>query len=228
METTTTYQNGNNEAIKAVLYAMELTGFNPKNIDDNGIKLIINTIRRSFPRTTLSEFREAFEIGITGELDVNLQTYQSFNSLYVSNVLQSYSRYKMKQKSKPKVFEIEAPKQSTEYEKKRAFDIIKDEIFLKEDDRNGKRGEFPDLTLASWKDAYNYMIENGMLKELTGEALKEKIKAAVIQFRSEETNPKKRIANALNKKAINCDEKTMFFYRLEVMEWFNNNVNQLV
>lgn len=223
------YNNENKQPIKVVLfYAMELVGFNPKNIDNNSLDIIINSLVRSHKDITIDKFKEAFELGANGKLDIDLNTYQNFNTLYVSNVLSAFRRYKRNEAKKNKVFDPTKLLPETEYEKKQSYLIIKNDIFLKEDERNGKSGTFPDLVLASWKNAFNYLLDNNQVKELTGEALKQRLKEIEAIRKADERNPKKRMSNALISKWQKEPTKTMLYYKLEVINYFKANKLNLI
>jgi len=78
---------------KAIFYAMTLVGFNPKNINSDELFVILDNLKRNHKQITLGKFREAFELGANGKLDINLNSYQNFNTLYISNVIGAYKRY---------------------------------------------------------------------------------------------------------------------------------------
>ena len=221
-----TQQELNRKQTEAILfYCMELTGFKPENITAHQLNTIIDYLENNFKFLRLEELKQAFEIGVAGKLDVDLKHYQSFNTLYIANILQSFKRYKAdKKRHAPQIIEQPLLPYNEEIEQRRSYEIIKEEIFLADDERNGKRGTFPDLIIANWKEAYLYLISTGKLKELQGQALTKRIREANALIKSEETNDKKRLANAFNKNLFKDDVKTMRFYKLEVVDYIKQNV----
>ena len=227
MEIITQGGQAQGKELKLVLfYAMELVGFKPQNLTADGLNIIINNIERNFSRIKLDEIKTAFELGANGKLDIDLNTYQNFNTLYVSNVLNSYKRYKITQVNKTKQFTLPNPNPTGSEERERAFYWVKFN-FLDESKRNGPARTFPDVIVCSWKDAYLNMIEKGMLQELTGLKLQARLKEVEALGRMEEKNPKKRLANSMASKSTGEKTKTMLFYKFEVMDYFILNSQRI-
>jgi len=224
------YNNENKQPIKVVLfYAMELVGFNPKNIDNNSLDIIINSLVRSHKDITIDKFKEAFELGANGKLDIDLNTYQNFNTLYVSNVLNAFRRYKISETKRSK-FNLPEPKQINQWsyaDKKKHFEWLRDSIFLDESKSNGSKGTFPTVLIASFKDVYDYMLSEGMVNELTGNELADKIAEAIRIDKSEQKNPKKSF-NSIVKVSKDNDIKPGCYYRLVVFEYFKSNKLNLI
>ena len=89
---------------QVLLSAMELTGFNPKNISPEGFQFIIEKVKEN--KFTPELINKAFNMGMSGKLDFDMTTYQSFNVLYISNVIQSYKRWLISENIKPKPIEV--------------------------------------------------------------------------------------------------------------------------
>ena len=144
-------EKSNDEITQALLYCIELVGFDPKNTTNSGMQIIVNYIRNNFQYFEFSELKESFEHGIKGELDINLQHYQSFNAMYVASVIQAYRRLKARKQMIPqKVKELPMPKD----EQKTHFEFI--EKSFKE------TGSEP--LLANWNEAFKYAEESGKIK----------------------------------------------------------------
>lgn len=141
----------NDEIIQSLLYCIELIGFNPDNITSESLQFIANYIRDNFRFIDFNEIKEGFEHGVKGSLDINLQHYQSFNALYVSNVVQSYRRFKAKNNAAPKkLIELPSPKEDPAIH----FNFIK--LYLK------KTKETP--MIANWNEAYKYAEESKIIE----------------------------------------------------------------
>jgi len=144
---------------QAVFTAMVLTGFKPQNIDVDSLNVIISSIQRGFPTLTMDEFKTAFEMGVDGKLGIDLTTYQNFNSLYISNVLQAFNRYKIKNNliiklDKPmETKQLDKPKISKEENAANWYDFVKKEV--------AKSGKVP--FMADWVACYWYMEQNNFI-----------------------------------------------------------------
>ena len=100
--------NTSDEEIKiALFYAIKLVGIDAKKLTKENMELMVNFLRNNFKTLHFKELKEAFEVGVTGALDVDLTHYQNFNALYVSKVLQAFKRYQQKNYKPPKRTELE-------------------------------------------------------------------------------------------------------------------------
>ena len=208
---------------QALFYAMELVGFNPKNFDRDSLQIIISNINEKQKDISIDKFREAFELGANRKLDIDLNTYQNFNTLYVANVLESYRRYNINETKKQK-FSLPPPQAKFAWsmqEKKDHFEWLRDDVFLAISKRNGKSGEFPDILICSFKDIYDYMEHFGMIACKTGEALLNRIKEA------ERVNKKVDKWGMVISQTSKEGEIPASYYRLEVMDYFIKNKDKL-
>jgi len=84
----------NDEPIKAVLrYVFTLIGLKPENIPDEIAKtVLIDFIRKDLKNYGLEEIPIAFRKAIKGDLEIDPNHYQSFSPLYLSNILNAYSK----------------------------------------------------------------------------------------------------------------------------------------
>lgn len=92
----TDINNPRNELLLTVIYILELLGIR-KFPDEFGKTVLFSYIQNNLNNYSLQEFREAFELGISGKLDFNVCEYQrfepQFSSVYLENIMQSYSRF---------------------------------------------------------------------------------------------------------------------------------------
>ena len=69
-----------------------LTGVKPLPTDDE-IRLFVEYIAEHFYRFSLLEIDNAFNLATAGKLDESAEHYQSFSVIYISKIINSYSRY---------------------------------------------------------------------------------------------------------------------------------------
>lgn len=139
-----------------ILRIITLIGFNPEKIGKEQIDLIIDYLIRNYPYFNHHEIIQAFELGIQGKLDVNLNHYQSFNSMYVANVINSFKRYKNSEEKKPKSFGAIEDRRTkySEEEGLKAYLHIKDII----------EREHIMPYIACWEHACIYMENNNIIE----------------------------------------------------------------
>ena len=82
-----------NQLRGVLFYCIKLIGMNPKKLIQEDMTIIMDYLSRNFENFPISKIQIAFELGVKGDLDINLDHYQSFNSMYVSNVILAYKRY---------------------------------------------------------------------------------------------------------------------------------------
>ena len=56
----------------------------------------LNFIRENFSELNLVDINQAIDLSIKGDLDVEVEHYQSFTPLYISRILKSYKEYRNK------------------------------------------------------------------------------------------------------------------------------------
>jgi hypothetical protein len=56
--------------------------------------MLIDYINRYYKNLTLEELKLAFELGVAGQLQVDMNHYQNFSSLYFSSVINAYIEYR--------------------------------------------------------------------------------------------------------------------------------------
>jgi hypothetical protein len=94
------------EPLSAVLrYVVTLLGVDVAKHDQLVFDVIKTTIKRNYSALSCEEIKNAFHLLIEERLDIkkeNIHHYQKFSSLFVSNVLNSFKRYRFKHsKAKP-------------------------------------------------------------------------------------------------------------------------------
>lgn len=153
--------NSNDSDINAnLLYVVKLIGVPPEKLMIEDLSIIIDYLKRNLESYPVSDIRLAFEVGLKGLLDIkDLNHYHSFNALYVTNILQSYKRYKQKENAKPKLVapiekQLPMSKETKEDQQKKHFDII--DNWVKE------KGEVP--LIANWSEAFLHMNRIGLIK----------------------------------------------------------------
>ena len=99
----------------------------------------LNFIRENFSELNLVDINQAIDLSIKGDLDVEVEHYQSFTPLYISRILKSYKEYRNKVifAIREKVNKIESvPKELTLNEK---VDITKTSLKSMFSNREDKR-----------------------------------------------------------------------------------------
>lgn len=135
---------------QSLMYAMQCIGFDSSRINKEEIEFIINFLKTNFKFFKTENIRAAFELGVKGELDIEMNHYQNFNTMYVSNVLQSYKRWEMKHPPKPEPKpQLPIPEDTP----KQAFDFI-EKIF-------NETGKEP--LLANWNLAFRHAEETKLI-----------------------------------------------------------------
>jgi len=140
-------------------------------------------IRNNFPMLRVAELKLAFEVGVRGDLQdekgkpLDLTHYQSFNSIYISNVINGYKRYKARQhKDNPVREELkELPVMKLD-QKKQAIKAFKE---YKE---KGSYFDFGNLI-------YDYLDQENVL-QITNDRKKQFWEQAIINMKAELKNKK--------------------------------------
>lgn len=162
---------------QSLMYAMQCIGFDSSRINKEEIEFIINFLKKNFKFFKTENIRTAFELGIKGELDIEMNHYQNFNTMYVSNVLQAFKRWEMKNPPKPEPKpQLPIPEDTP----KQAFDFIEN-IF-------NETGKEP--LLANWNLAFKHAEETNLITLTTDEKL---IFQEKVRFEIEEEMNYKRV-----------------------------------
>lgn len=166
------------EPIRAVLrYVITLIGVNVDKHDKLVFDVIISTIQRSFKSLEVEEIKEAFNLAINGDLDLKpdeIQHYQKFSSLYVSTILKSYKRYKVKH-NKIKPIETK-PVPALTFDEIKAHSEQMESLFL-----SGRKID----TLGKWTELFQYYVKNDKISivKLESENFAEKVKTDLTKER---------------------------------------------
>lgn len=133
-----------------ILYAIQLVGVDTGRVSKQDVEFIINFLKTNFKFFKTENIRTAFELGVKGELDIEMNHYQNFNTMYVSNVLQAFKRWEMKNPPKPEPKpQLPIPEDTP----KQAFDFI-EKIF-------NETGKEP--LLANWNLAFKHAEETKLI-----------------------------------------------------------------
>lgn len=146
-----------------IRYVVTLIGVNLDKHDDLVFTLIRETIKTNFSDLTLEEIKTAFHLAISGDLDLEQEQiphYQKFSSLYVSNILLSFKRYRFKNRNiKP-------------IETKPVPQLTFDEARSHTEDIQKKFNAGEDMEDVKWTCIYNYLKESGAIN-FTSDEVKE-------------------------------------------------------
>jgi len=180
---------------------------------------IFSFLQRNYGLLTLLEIAEAFDLYAAQKLEFKEHHFNSFDNVFIGKVLKSYGGWKSGETQKPKIRKPEEKYDWQMWEKEKHFNWLKDDVFLDESKRNGRRGEFPKITVASWKDVYEWMLHQRMTIEPMGSDLEERIKRCNARARSEksDSNPFSNIGQKSDGK------KSTAYYRYQVMDYFIEN-----
>lgn len=151
-------ESNQNDILTILAYAIQVTGVNVEKISNQDLQVIANYLKENYPHVKVGEIKEAFDLGIKSELDIDLNHYQNFSAMYVSNIIQAYKRYKMKHPPKPEPKpQLPIPEDTP----KQAFDFI-EKIF-------NETGKEP--LLANWNLAFKHAEETNLITLTTDEKL---------------------------------------------------------
>lgn len=103
------------ELRQALRYAMVKIGLRADNFPKGAEKmLLINHVFENFPDSTVDEIRIAFDWGIEGRLDQDINCFENFSCLYFTRIMRSYKRLALivktkEQQKKEIVRQVSAP-----------------------------------------------------------------------------------------------------------------------
>lgn len=88
-------QDSSDEEIKQALAKIFLLVGLRKQHFPNGFELdfIVSNIRKLYPHRTIFDLTNAFELGLRKEIDVELNCYDQFTLIYLSNIMDAYRKY---------------------------------------------------------------------------------------------------------------------------------------
>jgi hypothetical protein len=101
------------EIRKMIAYLMILVGFkeSPSNAET---MVLVDFINARLSKFTIEEFKVAFTLFIEGRLDIDREHYNSFSSIYLGRVMESYGRYRFNY-LKTHQNEVESIEETTSY-----------------------------------------------------------------------------------------------------------------
>jgi hypothetical protein len=78
-------------------YLYDYTGLLAEKRPTTEVKaMLLNHIVNSYANLTINEIKKAFEMGIKGEIEVDMNHYQTFSPMYFSSVVNAYIEYRKK------------------------------------------------------------------------------------------------------------------------------------
>jgi len=122
---------------------------------------IIYYLMRYYRDFSVTEVREAFELALTGEFDVNIEHYNSFDIRYISRILNAYRSFRRKrnlQESKRTKNKLEPKKFTKEELEQSRIQYFKGLVVTYENFRKG------DEINIIHSMAYNYLIDFDVLQ----------------------------------------------------------------
>ncbi|MFM9060617.1 MAG: hypothetical protein ACKOQP_03020 [Bacteroidota bacterium] len=82
---------------KILLWAFAITGLKSQNYPDaNQIDILLDFLTTNYPTHSPSEIRHAFNLAISGKLDVDPNHFQSFSASYIARILNAYAPIRAK------------------------------------------------------------------------------------------------------------------------------------
>lgn len=201
-------------------------------LDLNDLDAIFNYVQKFFGLMSLENMRDAFDMYSAQELDFRDSHFNQFDKVFVGKVLKSYNEKKKKEAVKPKLHQPIPRVESGWNEKKSHFEWLLNDVFLDDTEhkkgkkRNGKRGEFPQTIICNWKDVYDHMVSESMIKEKQGFELAKRLEDVKNQVILEDKSKTKSLSGSVKIK-IEAGSKPMAYYKYEVIDWFKENKGQL-
>lgn len=186
-------------------------------LDEVDLDSLFSYLTRNFKLLNLSDVAIAFDLYSAQKLDFKESHFNSFDRVFIGKVLTSYETYK-KAQQKLKEFRYDKPKETNKgwsmHEKKHHFEWLKG-IYFEESERNGKSMSFPKVLIASFKDVYDYMINENLIKEKQGIELSKSIRSYSMSEKVREKNPFEGVVKQDLRGKI-----PPYFYRNEVLNYF--------
>jgi hypothetical protein len=131
--------------IKGVLrYAMILVGLRGNNLPSNEEKFVLlNFIKSNFGNQTLEEIKLAFDLAVSGTINIDAKCYENFSCEYFSRIVNAYIEYaRQETKNIPKQIEEKMPIPSDQELKKMAIDNANFHRKMLFDYNNGEKSIF--------------------------------------------------------------------------------------
>lgn len=186
-------------------------------LDAVDIDNVFSYLVRNFKLLSLKDVAEAFDLYSAQRLEFKESHFNSFDRVFIGKVLTSYEAHK---KAERKLFEhryqkpTETRKSWSMHEKKQHFEWLKG-IYLEESERNGKAESFPEVLIASFKEIYEYMIHENLIKEKSGIELSKSIRLYSMSEKTRSKSPFEGVVKQDSKGKI-----PPYFFRNEVLNFF--------
>ncbi len=157
------HQKVDNETI-----TQEIARILSRTMDDLGVESmpsadstsrIIHYLVSYYRDLSLSEISKAFELAITGELNVNVEHYQAFNVKYICSILNAYKQRRLRAiQNVKRSLPLPSTRKSPDELKKIRHDFI--EHLLKVYQYYNRSGE---LNIITHWTVYNFFLEEGII-----------------------------------------------------------------
>jgi len=124
-QSTNSLRLSNDEDLKQILrYCMVLVGLRGNNLPTEEEKFVLtNFVRSNFGNQTSAEIKIAFEMAVSGKLQVDAKCYENFSCEYFGRIMNAYVEYAREEiKNLPKQIEPMKEKPTEKELKKQAID----------------------------------------------------------------------------------------------------------
>jgi len=120
------------EVRQALRYAMAKLGLRGQNMPTGVQKiLLIQHVFDNFGENRVDEIRLAFDWGIEGRLDEDINCFENFSCLYFTRIMRAYNRLALAVKSKEEVKELPPPRKEERIEDPEAYEKFLETGFAK-------------------------------------------------------------------------------------------------
>lgn len=207
-ETRVALMGQNKEPLKeALVYIFDLIGLKElKYPDKREQSILVQFIDNKLSMYSPSDFKIAFEMAVSGEIKVeNMNHYQNFNSLYLSDVMKVYKEYRNKivteQRLKEQADQFKE-RTFTDEEIQKSRESFYKTMIVEEYNSFFETGNFT-IPIYSAKMVYKEMESRGMIN-ITREEKKELFKLYVEKVREE-----RKIGNAFERALMPNDFESL-------------------
>ena len=121
-----------------------------KEVDEKDFRIIALFVQKNYPFLRIDEINLAIDLSIIGDLDVDINVYNGFTTMYVSKIINSYYEYKKHHLSNI----------NERREKKQRILLSQSIKPTQQEDR--------DLTVSIIIDEYNHFNQKGFVKDYFG------------------------------------------------------------
>lgn len=194
-------------------------------INDLNTIAIRNMLQEEYKGMPVGRLKAAFRKHQAGKFLVSEKPYQSVSAFFVGRVLNAFQEYRAKNTPSPASLpEIGTLTQEEEKEERKQSYLHVKKTFL----TNNK--SFPEIMLANWEDAYKYMLEEGMLEEMSLEAKKkfaDRVRESIVEDLQNRRDGERSLQFEIKVRAATTpDTIRMECIRRIVKQWFIDNTEE--